>query len=118
MGKGVEMVYANSSKRIRETRVRRGLSVSQLAEYANISTKFMYHIEEGKGGFSAKVLNDIARALNVSCDYILKGSENSVLSSLSDMIGQLDFREQIAVERILIEIVDLIEYHDEKNKKK
>ena len=108
------MIYEKSSKRIREIRIRRGYSVSELAENANISTKFMYHIEEGKGGFSARVLNDIAMALNVSCDYILKGSENSVPSSIHDVLSQLDLKEQMAIERILIEIVRLLEYQNEK----
>lgn len=36
----------------------------------------MYKIEEGSVGFSAQVLLKLSNALNVSCDYILKGNEN------------------------------------------
>ena len=50
------MFYKISSKRIREIRLQRDYSVSELAEAANISTKFMYKIERGEAGFSAKVL--------------------------------------------------------------
>lgn len=44
------MFYKIPSKRIREIRLQRDFSVSELAEAANISTKFMYKIEEGKAG--------------------------------------------------------------------
>ena len=62
-------IYITSSKMIKELRVRRGYSVSELAEAADISTKFLYNIETGKAGFSAKVLFDIASALNVLWFY-------------------------------------------------
>ena len=99
------MLYIKSSKRIKELRIQRGYSVSQLAEDANISTKFMYRIEEGKAGFSARVLLNIANALNVSCDYILKGSENNEDTILNETLKQFDKNEQSAIERILLEIV-------------
>lgn len=99
------MIYNKSSKRIKELRIQRGYSVSELAEDANISTKFMYRIEEGKAGFSAKVLLDIANALNVSCDYILRGSENNDMATLGETLKQFNKNEQIAIERILLEIV-------------
>lgn len=98
------MFYKISSKRIREMRLQRDYSVSELAEAANISTKFMYKIEGGKAGFSAKVLYNIAKALNVSCDYILCGKEINELNTIDEMIVQFNKEERKSIEKILMEI--------------
>lgn len=98
------MFYKISSKRIREIRLQRNYSVSELAEAAHISTKFMYKIEEGKAGFSAKVLYNVARALNVSCDYILCGEEVNDINIIDETIVQFNKEEQRSIEKILLEI--------------
>lgn len=98
------MFYKIPSKRIREIRLQRDFSVSELAEAANISTKFMYKIEAGKAGFSAKVLYNIARALNVSCDYILCGQDVNDINTIDETIVQFNKQEQRSIERILLEI--------------
>ncbi len=97
-------IYVTSSKMIKELRVRRGYSVSELAEAADISTKFLYNIETGKAGFSAKVLFDIANALNVSCDFILTGSTENEISTIVETIKQFDETEVRYLERILLDI--------------
>ena len=97
-------IYVTSSKMIKELRVRRGYSVSELAEAADISTKFLYNIETGKAGFSAKVLFDIANALNVSCDFILTGNVENEISTIVETIKQFDETEMRYLERILLDI--------------
>ena len=42
----------------------------QLAANADITTKFLYEVENGKKGLSATTLLKIANALSCSCDYI------------------------------------------------
>lgn len=98
------MFYKISSKRIREIRLQRNYSVSELAEAANISTKFMYKIEGGESGFSAKVLYNIAKALNVSCDYILCGQEVNDINTIDETIVQFNKEERKSIEKILWEI--------------
>lgn len=98
------MFYKTSSKRIREIRLQRNYSVSELAEAANISIKFMYKIEGGEAGFSAKVLYNIAKALNVSCDYILCGQEINDRNTIDETIVQFNKEEQKSIEKILLEI--------------
>lgn len=98
------MFYKISSKRIREIRLQRDYSVSELAEAANISTKFMYKIERGEAGFSAKVLYNIAKALNVSCDYILCGQEVNDINTIDETIVQFNKEERKSIEKILLEI--------------
>lgn len=101
------MFYKISSKRIREIRIRRNYTVSELAEAAQISIKFMYRIEEGKAGFSAKVLYNIAKALNVSCDYILCGQDFNQLNTIDQTIVQFSEKEQQSIEKILLEIKNI-----------
>lgn len=60
-------------KRIRQIREGKDISREQLAERADISTKFLYEVESGKKGMSANTLVKIANALSCSCDYVLLG---------------------------------------------
>lgn len=60
-------------ERIKELRIDRGYTREQMAELAGITEKFLYEIETGKKGFSAKTLLNISRALEVSLDYIMTG---------------------------------------------
>ena len=64
---------ADLGARVRKTRESRGLTREKLAEAADIDTKFLYEIETGKKGMSAKTLTSIALALNVSLDAIALG---------------------------------------------
>ena len=42
------MNYMHSSEKIKGLRIHQGYTVEQLAEEANISTKFLYEIEAGR----------------------------------------------------------------------
>lgn len=61
----------NAGYRIRRLRERAGYSREQLSEMANISAKFLYEIEAGHKGMSARTACELALALNVTTDYIL-----------------------------------------------
>ena len=100
-------IYLVSSKNIKTLRIKQGYSVDELAEAADISTKFLYNIEAGKAGFSAKVLLNIAKALNVSCDFILTGSETDDESIIIEIIRQFDRAERKYLERILLNIIQM-----------
>lgn len=60
-------------ERIMILRNERGYTRKTLAELAGISSKFLYEIEINKKGFSAYTLQGIAKALEVSLDYIMTG---------------------------------------------
>lgn len=100
-------MYSISSKIIRTLRISQGYSVSELAETADISTKFLYNIEAGKTGFSAKVLLNLAKALNVSCDFILTGKESNDGSIIIEIIKQFNVSEQKHLEGILLNIIQM-----------
>lgn len=60
-------------ERIKELRQLHNLTREEVAEKAEISSKFLYEIEKGAKGLSADTLLKIARTLSCSCDYILTG---------------------------------------------
>lgn len=78
--------YIEAGKRIRLMRVERGYTRKHLAEMASVSTKFLYEIENGKKGFSAKVLYKLCKALDVDCGYILTGEEGPQVRKETDKL--------------------------------
>lgn len=70
----IQELYVQAGSRIRELREKRGYTREILAEIADISPKFLYEIEMGNKGFSARTLRMLADALGSSCDYILYGA--------------------------------------------
>lgn len=65
--------YYNAGHRIRVLREKRGFTREQLAELSNISTKFLYEIETGQKGFSARTLSKLSESLSTHSDYIIRG---------------------------------------------
>ena len=74
--------------RIRYVRELNHYTREELAEYADISSKFLYEIENGQKGLSATNLLKICQALEVSCDYIMTGKAETVCSE--DLINILE----------------------------
>lgn len=70
------MSYIQVGKRIRELREVQNYTRDVFAEKIGISSKFLYEIETGKKGFSAKTLSKISKELSVSSDYLLFGEED------------------------------------------
>ena len=74
LGKGDnDMTNDGMGNRIQELRKERNMTREELAENAEISTKFLYEVEMGKKGISAETLLKISTALSASCDYLLTG---------------------------------------------
>lgn len=74
------MIDASIGQRIRYLREKNNYSREFFAEKIQISSKFLYEIENGKKGFSVEILLRITMVLNVSCDYILTGTDKRVVS--------------------------------------
>lgn len=72
-----KILYIEAGMRIQKMRDNKGYTREILAEKADISNKFLYEIETGKKGFSAEVLYNISKSLNVNCDYIMTGKHIS-----------------------------------------
>lgn len=70
---GKIMFKREIGKRIRQIREEKEMTREQLAASADITTKFLYEVENGKKGLSATTLLKISNALSCSCDYVLLG---------------------------------------------
>lgn len=60
-----------AAQRIRKKRKSLGLTIDKLAELSGLSTQTIKTIERGERYFRIDALAALARALGVSCDYIL-----------------------------------------------
>lgn len=67
--------YIGVGGRIKQKRLSLRLTRDNLAYIASISDKFLYDIETGKKGMSAETLHKLARAMDVSADWLLDGDE-------------------------------------------
>lgn len=82
---------------------------AELARRINITAKFLYEIETGRHGFSAKILGNISQALGVSSDYLLFGKEldSALPEETAVLLGRLDEKQYLCVQQILREILKL-----------
>ena len=105
--------------RIRKIRKERKYSREELAEYADISVNFLGAVETGKKGMKVQYLANIAKALNVTTDYLIYGSEpleenaeiNAILSSMSA-------EKRKKVEKMLIALVEMFQVYDKEHTEK
>ena len=96
-------------KRIRQIREEKEMTREQLAASADITTKFLYEVENGKKGLSAITLLKISNALSCSCDYVLlgvKSRDGSYRSENFDMQLLKGFNEKQC--KIISEIFQLL----------
>lgn len=84
-------------RRIQEIRKERDMTREDLAEKAEISSKFVYEVEMGKKGLSAESVAKITRALATSSDYLLTGDGEKNPKELESLTS----REKKQLERIV-----------------
>ena len=99
----IEMTTTEIGTRIREIREEKNMSRETLAAHSEISTKFLYEIENGKKGISAETLFKISKSLGCSCDYLLTGTEQYCDSSTNILkfINTLEPKQQKRILKIL-----------------
>ena len=73
--------------RIRERRTLAGLRQAELARRSGISASYLNLIEHNRRRIGGKVLQDIARALDVEPAVLADGAEASLIASLRDAVG-------------------------------
>ena len=64
--------YSMIGKRIREKRLKLGLTIQELAETADISDNFLGNIERGNGQPSIETLLKVVNALGVDANYVMR----------------------------------------------
>lgn len=103
-------------ERIRKLREEKGITREELATRAEITTKFLYEVENGKKGMSANNLCKISRELSSSCDYILLGRNKANSGSGVERLYSEFLKEMNEEQRkIMVKILELLlEYSKEK----
>ena len=67
--------FAALGRRVSEVRTRRGWTQADLATRADISVAFLSDIENGKRNVSSEKLLQLANALRVSLDFLVRGND-------------------------------------------
>ncbi len=89
-------------ERVWNKRTELGLTRETLSEMADISTRFLYEIENGKRGMSAAVLVRLAKSLNTDCNSLVYGkSDENKFAYIENILSELSGDELMHAERIL-----------------
>lgn len=97
--------------RIRYIRELNHYTREELAEYADISSKFLYEIESGQKGLSATNLLKICQALEVSCDYIMTGKVDYKCSEeLINILESFDTTQIPNVKKMLTILLEVSKF--------
>ena len=82
--------------RVRQARVRRGMTRKQLAHDSRVSERYLAQIESGKGNISFLVLRRLAKALGMSADVLLlEGPEPPV-----DLTHTVEFLRRLSLDSL------------------
>jgi len=74
-------------QRIRLIREAQKKTREQIAELAEISPHFLFEIETGRKTMKAKTIINLAKALNVSTDFILTGNTTPLAKIVNNLEG-------------------------------
>ncbi len=99
------MDFAAIGRRVRSVRIAKGMTQEKLAEYANISTVYMSHIETESAKPSLSVLVRIADALDVRVDSLLYDEPRGGASIAVDEIAAVLDSCDAAQMRIIADVV-------------
>ncbi|MDK2901802.1 MAG: hypothetical protein PWR14_706 [Thermosediminibacterales bacterium] len=81
-----ELTYIGN--RIRQLRIKSGLTQEQLGEKANLHYSYIGQVERGDKVPSLKTLKKITKALNTSLDYLLEPEEEYRVKSDRELLKQ------------------------------
>ena len=99
------MDYQAIGRRVRKMRHLRSMTQEKLAEYANISTVYVSHIETGTAKPSLPVIVAIADALDVRVDALLYDTPRQGASIAVDEIATVLERCTADQARIIADVV-------------
>ena len=102
------MDYHQIGGRVREIRIKNGMTQEQLAEAANLSVPYISHIERGFKRPSLETLMRVAGALHVTADCLLSGLQpadrNAFLQDIEELLDDCSLRER----RVLLEVASAL----------
>lgn len=103
-----EIDYAKLGLRIKELRIKKGLTQDNLAELVGCNTSHTSNIENNHTKVSLNVLLSIANTLNTSIDYLLANQyDNSQLALDNEILRAIKDCDNQKKEKIL-KIIEII----------
>ena len=87
-------------QRVRLIREAQKKTREQIAEIAEISPHFLFEIETGRKTMKAKTIINLAKALNVSTDFILTGNTTPLAKIVNNLEGLAPDKLNLAEEFI------------------
>ena len=103
-----EINYQELGLRIKNTRLKNGLTQEQLADKVGCNTSHISNIENNYTKLSLNVLLTIANALNVTIDYLLSNQLNTSSDALNtEIVNRLSLCNNKQKEQIL-QIIDIL----------
>jgi transcriptional regulator with XRE-family HTH domain len=96
-------------KRIRDCRIKKGMTQAQFAESIDISINFLSEVENGKKGLSYETLYHLCESHSISADYILFGVEPEKINSadIAEMAFELNNDELTTLVECLTALLKL-----------
>ena len=92
------MDYHQIGGRVREIRIKNGMTQEQLAEAANLSVPYISHIERGFKRPSLETLVRVAGALHVTADVLLSGIQpedrSAFLADVQELLDDCSLQER------------------------
>ncbi|MHB8065120.1 MAG: helix-turn-helix domain-containing protein [Ruminiclostridium sp.] len=107
------MNYKALGKKIRDERLKSGMTQANLAEKVEVTTAYIGQIERGERKFSIETLVNIANEFNVSMDYLLSNSmeenPNALISEMNLLLknrSSEDVRTAIEITKTLFQQIN------------
>ena len=108
------MVLQGLGKRIREERIRVGLTQEKLAEAVGCNESYIGQIERSTKNPSLEIVVNIASALQVTVDYLLADSvkiehPNPLIEEITGLLRRRspeDIRYIVNINRLLLDLLD------------
>ena len=94
--------------RIKNARVAKKLTQSELSEMINVSQKHLSEVERGISSLSVKNLIDLSEILETSLDYLLKGSNSFPSNKNERILLEIYHSSSSYTQSRLINIIQLI----------
>ena len=96
--------YCIIGSRLKQARIKAGLTQQELAEQTNLSVAFISRIERGSSHINLKRLSEICEILGVTEGYILNGasstSSNYLTSEFNDILNNVSADKQKLIYKI------------------
>lgn len=96
--------------RVRKTREYYKMTREQLAEKAHISPQFLVHIENGTKSMTSNTIFNLAKALTVTSDYLLYGSQGTDLNRVlaAEAMASMSPAEREMTGKVLQVVLDYV----------